>query len=302
MQNVVDKVAAPFKNGVLFVIIYLLFLLPTYYLPYVGSNSSIVAAIGAAAGAGLSPQFWAHVASLFVLIVATWLRGCAIGKQWIVIFPIVASVFDMTPGLSIIPLIPTAMHVTALIMGARGATAEGTVARVPVIGGVFAFAIGAVIISGLMYSWSWQSRVNQPVAIAPSKLAPGRPEALMQSRLPSPSGDTAAAQQSKSNKPPVRELIGTWADGGPGCASISRGQTRYQFVLRAWYCEADSKSAIPIILEQDVDVDTYAHELTGLSVKLLQDGNIRVSAPGNVRDRLGEGTYLAEEVRDFQRQ
>jgi len=164
MQNLFDKSAAPFKNGVVFFVIYLIFLIPTYLLPYVGSNSSIVNALGAAVGAGLSPQFWAHIAALFVLAVATWFRGCAIAKQWIVVFPVIAAVFDMTPGLSIIPLVPTAMHLVALIIGARGATVDTQITRVPIIGAVFASIVGAGIFSGLTYSWSWQSRAIQPQA------------------------------------------------------------------------------------------------------------------------------------------
>lgn len=40
------------------------------------------------------------------------------------IFPVLALVFDLTPGLSLIPLVPTAMHIGALVLGARGSGAD----------------------------------------------------------------------------------------------------------------------------------------------------------------------------------
>jgi hypothetical protein len=110
-------------NTFVFVTIYILFMLPTYYLPYLGSNSTAVNALGAAAGAGLNPAFYLHLGALLVLVVITWLRGTFIKKKWLVIFPILASVFDLAPGFSMIPLIPTAMHLLAIILGVVGVSA-----------------------------------------------------------------------------------------------------------------------------------------------------------------------------------
>jgi len=104
-------------NTVVFVVLYILFMLPTYYLPYLGSNSSVVGAIGAAADAGVNPFFWLHLGSLIALIVIAWFRGALIDKKWLIIFPILATVFDLAPGLSSIPLIPTVMHLLAIILG-----------------------------------------------------------------------------------------------------------------------------------------------------------------------------------------
>ena len=104
-------------NAVVFVIAYVLFMLPTYYLPYVGSNSSALNALGVAADAGMNPAFWLHLGALVALIVVTWFRGSFISKNWLVIFPILAAVFDLAPGLSAIPLIPTVMHLLAIILG-----------------------------------------------------------------------------------------------------------------------------------------------------------------------------------------
>mgnify|MGYP003395355054 CR=1 FL=1 len=111
-------------NTVVFVVLYILFMLPTYYLPYLGSNSFVLNAVGVAAGAGISPAFWPHLGSLIVLIVVTWFRGSFVGKSWLVLFPILAAVFDLIPGLSSIPLVPTAMHLLAIILGVIGAAAS----------------------------------------------------------------------------------------------------------------------------------------------------------------------------------
>lgn len=117
-------------NPVVFVVLYILFMLPTYYLPYVGSNSAAVGTLGqlgAAAGdldasAGVLPQFWLHLGSLFILIAVTWFRGTVIDKKWLVTFPIVAAIFDLAPALNLIPLIPTVMHLLAIILAVKGTT------------------------------------------------------------------------------------------------------------------------------------------------------------------------------------
>jgi len=111
-----------FTHPLVFVLAYLFFMLLTYYLPVLGSNSSVAAVIHAAAESVNKP-FWAHLFSLGMLVAIAWYRGRVIGKTWIMIFPIIATVFDLAPLLNWIPLIPTFMHVAALIMGARGQTA-----------------------------------------------------------------------------------------------------------------------------------------------------------------------------------
>ena len=110
-----------FTHAVVFVGVYLFFMLWTYYLPYLGSNSATVGAIHAAAGS-VNKAFWAHLICLGILVAITWYRGSVIGKTWIMIFPIIATMFDIFPVLSWIPLVPTFMHLAAIIMGVRGKT------------------------------------------------------------------------------------------------------------------------------------------------------------------------------------
>lgn len=109
-------------NAPVFVIAYILFMLPTYFLPYLGSNSAAMITIQHAAPVGTNVLMWLHLAALMVLITVTWFRGSLVEKKWLVIFPILATVFDFVPGLSLIPMVPTVMHLLAIILGVVGAT------------------------------------------------------------------------------------------------------------------------------------------------------------------------------------
>lgn len=104
-------------HGVSYFVLYLIAMLPTYFLPYLGSNSAVVGAAGMASGIGLSPQFWLHAILLAILAYLAWLRGNYIGRSWLVVFPVLAAVFDLTPGLSLIPMVPTIMHLLAIVIG-----------------------------------------------------------------------------------------------------------------------------------------------------------------------------------------
>lgn len=110
-------------NPVFFAVLYIIFMIPTYMLPYMGSNSSLINASGVSSGIGINPLFWLHLLALAVLIALAWFRGANVAKVWLVIFPILALVFDLVPGLSSIPLVPTVMHLFAIILGVIGTNA-----------------------------------------------------------------------------------------------------------------------------------------------------------------------------------
>lgn len=116
------------QNPATYVVAYLALMVPTYILPYFGSNSTLINAFSAAAGMGPIPQWWAHVWFLTMLALLGWLRGAVIGKAFLPLFPALAGVFDIVPGLSAIPLVPTLLHVAGIILGASNspqAQAEG---------------------------------------------------------------------------------------------------------------------------------------------------------------------------------
>ncbi len=110
-------------NAVFFVLAYVVLMIPTYLLPYIGSNSTLSNAASQAAYNQMNPFFWLHAGVLVLLILITWLRGSLVGKKWLTVFPFLAAVFDMVPGLNFIPLIPTVLHLCAIVMGARGDSA-----------------------------------------------------------------------------------------------------------------------------------------------------------------------------------
>lgn len=106
------------KKPVFYVIGYLILMIPTYVLPYFGSNSLIANGLAAALGRGPMPQWWLHAWALVMLVLLSHLRGKLVNKRYLLAFPLVAAVFDMVPGLSIIPMVPTVMHALAIILGA----------------------------------------------------------------------------------------------------------------------------------------------------------------------------------------
>jgi hypothetical protein len=99
-----------------FVVLYLLFMLPTYILPWVGSNATLLPSLLGETAAG-KPYFWLHLLALAALIAIAWFRGQTKGKPWLILFPVAAAVFDLTPGLTWILFVPTIMHVMTLVFG-----------------------------------------------------------------------------------------------------------------------------------------------------------------------------------------
>lgn len=104
----------------IYVALYLVLMLPTYFLPYLGSNSAVLNTAGLASGVGMHPLFWVHLLFLGAIVALAWVRGTRTGRRWIIVFPVLAAVFDLTPGLSFIPLVPTVMHLLAIILGVMG--------------------------------------------------------------------------------------------------------------------------------------------------------------------------------------
>lgn len=109
-----------FRHTAVYVGLYLLFLVPTYLLPWLGSNSSVGNAIALAATRGMSPLFWLHLGCLLALCGFAWIRGVFIARSWLVVTASIATAFDLIPGLSFIPLVPTVLHLVTMIAGSMG--------------------------------------------------------------------------------------------------------------------------------------------------------------------------------------
>lgn len=150
-------------GGASFFISYVVFMIPTYVLPYLGSNSIIANGLWSAFGMGLLPQFWLHVLALYALMVICWTRGARIRAPWLPVFPAIAAMFDLVPILSWIPLVPTGCHVAALIIGVtKPALEPPSVAR----GKNFAGFVGFLAIAayGLFYPVIVGTRTDAPTS------------------------------------------------------------------------------------------------------------------------------------------
>ena len=116
-----ESIKKAMSNVLFFVVAYIIFMLPTYLLPYLGSNSAVAQGAAMAAGASaLQIPFILHLISLLILCYLSKLRGDAIGKSWLLAFPVIGLLFDMVPFLSAIPLVPTIMHTLAIVLGVIG--------------------------------------------------------------------------------------------------------------------------------------------------------------------------------------
>ena len=119
MRNFISKTVS-------FILFYLIFLAPTYILPYFGSNSVIMDSAAKAGGyEGLNVGFYFHVFCPLFLVYIAWARTSRLTKNYLFAFPIIALGFDMIPVLSSIPFIPSIMHMLTLILGITLAKQEG---------------------------------------------------------------------------------------------------------------------------------------------------------------------------------
>ncbi len=162
-----------------FLVGYLTLIIPTYVLPYFGSNSLIVNGLTTAAGWGPTPMWWAHVWCIAMLIIITQARGHSIAKSFLPAFPLAAGIFDLVPLLSSIPLVPTVMHIIAIAISINGARTNTEV--VPSSKNrLYAAALASVIaVSGaasfvISGTSNEQARENRPPSL-PSASAPETP-------------------------------------------------------------------------------------------------------------------------------
>ena len=111
-------------NAAVFIICYIVLMIPTYVLPYFGSNSTMFNSLGAASNLGpkVHTALFIHMAFLAGLVLVAWFRGALIGKKWLVSFPVIAALFDLLPVLSVIPFVSTVFHLLTLILGVVGTT------------------------------------------------------------------------------------------------------------------------------------------------------------------------------------
>lgn len=207
-----------FQNTAVYVVAYILLMIPTYILPYFGSNSMLMNAFGMALGIGPTPQWWIHVWFIVAIGVLAWARSEYCTKKWLPIFPVLAGFFDMVPFLNGIPLVPTILNVCGIVFGVALLSERSDDlhpnfrkqvkvlwiwSAITIIGIVVKFATLALL--GTTYTT--RSVLKEPVKEIPavSVPAPKPSEPVLAPTAPAtPSVNTAT-----SSVPPVQNIQGT---------------------------------------------------------------------------------------------
>lgn len=104
------------KNGVVYTLAYMFFMILTYLW-----RISAFSAMKESADNFDNLVFAANIAlfiNYIILIAIAYSRGKKVDKKYIVIFPIIAGLFDVI--LAFIPLVPTVMNIIAIVSGVSG--------------------------------------------------------------------------------------------------------------------------------------------------------------------------------------
>lgn len=101
-----------------FVGLYIGFMSPTYFLPYLRTDT-VVLEYGFVNDFNF--LFLIHLFSMIVLCSICWVRGEIVGKKWLVVLPLIAFAFEFISKLSDIPYVPSMYHGLAIVVGATSA-------------------------------------------------------------------------------------------------------------------------------------------------------------------------------------
>ena len=98
-----------FANTSLFTITYLIAVVPNLFFSNIVEKGLMLTTFGIAS--------MLYFLSMIVILAICHIRGSLIGKHWLVLIPTVAFVFDMTPSLTGIHIVPHVYHALAIIIG-----------------------------------------------------------------------------------------------------------------------------------------------------------------------------------------
>lgn len=105
-------------NTKIFVSAYIVFMLPTYFLPYLGSKSYVIQGLDATWSSLFILPLVLHLGAILALLWICLVRGAIIGENWLVALPMVVLAFEFISKLSAIPFVPSMYHLAAIIIGA----------------------------------------------------------------------------------------------------------------------------------------------------------------------------------------
>lgn len=197
-----------FKNTPIFVSAYLALMIPTYVLPYFGSNSAIVNGLGAGLGRGLTPMWWLHAWFLAMLVVIASLRGKSIGKRYLLLFPALAMAFDLVPLMNMVPLVPTVMHLAAIILGVMGTVpaSDASAAPGPATRGE-AWGAGLMSLAAVLGSWQFSHNTQRTInSLAPPKVEKAQIKPPVSEAEPTPPSQPPAPAPALREPEPVKPL------------------------------------------------------------------------------------------------
>lgn len=98
-----------------FFYLYTIAIIPSYLLPWLGSNSFIAHLFSNHSRAA----FWIHTASLSLACFFSFIRGKQIKASHLGGLSISAAFFDLMPILNFIPLIPSFFHLLTILIGTK---------------------------------------------------------------------------------------------------------------------------------------------------------------------------------------
>ena len=105
-------------NTKVFVSSYVFFMMLTYYLAQLGSQSPFLQGLDVAGASVYNFPFFLHLSAMLILLWICFARGVIIGERWLVLLPMVVFAFEWIPKLSAIPVVPTIYHLLAIVIGA----------------------------------------------------------------------------------------------------------------------------------------------------------------------------------------
>ena len=108
------------EKTMVFIGLYIVFMIPTYYLPKMGSTGNYeVSTINGTESLFVPEYAFLHFIIMLILVIIVFYRAKFINKKWLISLPIIALIFDVVPVFNMIPFITTIMHVLTLALGAN---------------------------------------------------------------------------------------------------------------------------------------------------------------------------------------
>ena len=278
------------KNTFAYVGLYLLVMIPTYVLPYFGSNSVLASAIHKGVSGSIYPLFWIHLSFSLGLCLLAWLRGESIAKAWLVVLPVVATVFDLVPGLNVVPLVPTALNICAIIFGAKRQVESDPVQDVASGTSVpmkMSIGLGSIVVCwGMAVYGHFDPFKPRPSSQSAQKQPPSKPNAPQPPSSLSASPAPVMPPGSKSAPQPLSPLwYGKWVRQGVepivinqysfrGCTWLDRG-TDIPKREGCWASYGATRNGA-LIVSWLGKTESFSPELTSLVKSIRQEDNFKI--------------------------